>query len=401
MWGRLNDNGSILWNYELSSPLDIVSTLRYRFCLEQECDVTGVISSTNSTVQDFSITVTNEPKTIEHEIAAWEGLASIDTPAVIPNVPVAAQADEFVAGIAFQEGYHPTWETEIPRAISDIRNLHANWVFLQPTWAYTNYTPPVLEYSPQSNPGWNNLINWGNQAHLLGLKVALIPIPEFSQQLDASNITPIIDAGEWKIWFDNYSRMIMHFTSLASETNLEAIIIGDNWVLPPALAAITQPYNFDTATEWGELIGDMRAIYGGKIIWAASYPNDILFPPQFVDQVDEIYVLWSQPLASLPESTSREMKDEAIKLIDRDLAPLSQLTNKPIILAISYRSDSLTEQMNAYNAMMMAVNERAWLHGIVSTGYYPPLPIQDASPSVHGKPASGVLWYWFPLFLGQ
>jgi hypothetical protein len=309
--------------------------------------------------------------------------------------------DGFVAGIAFQEDFHPTWEIEIPHAISDIKNLHANWVFLQPTWAYTNYAPPVLEYSPQSNPGWNNLINWGNQAHLLALKVALIPIPEFSQQLDVSKITPISNAEDWRIWFDNYARMIMHFTALANEINLEAIVIGDNWVLPPALSAITQPYTFDTAPAWRELIGNIRSIYTGKVIWATSYPNDIQFPPQFLDQVDEIYVLWSQPLAALPEYTSRQMKDEALKLIDRDLAPLSHLTNKPIILAISYHSDSLTEQMNAYNAMMMAVNERAWLHGIVSTGYYPALPMQDTSPSVYGKPASGVLWYWFPLFLGQ
>ncbi|MDP2991435.1 MAG: hypothetical protein Q8O57_12825, partial [Kiritimatiellota bacterium] len=96
---------------------------------------------------------------------------------------------------------------------------------------------------------------------------------------------------------------------------------------------------------------------------------------------------------------------------------------KPIILAVAYPSAdnaasaswpvsalfqpgstqapvNLQAQADVYQALLMAVNERAWVGGFVSRGYYPPVVLQDASASVHGKPAADVLWYWYPRFLG-
>ena len=49
---------------------------------------------------------------------------------------------------------------------------------------------------------------------------------------------------------------------------------------------------------------------------------------------------------------------------------------------------------------MIAINERDWMGGFVSRGYYPPVGLQDASASIHAKPAADVLRYWFPRFLG-
>jgi len=61
---------------------------------------------------------------------------------------------------------------------------------------------------------------------------------------------------------------------------------------------------------------------------------------------------------------------------------------------------NLQAQADVYQALLMAVNERAWLGGFVSRGYYPPAALQDASSSVHDKPAGDELWYWFGRFLG-
>jgi hypothetical protein len=61
---------------------------------------------------------------------------------------------------------------------------------------------------------------------------------------------------------------------------------------------------------------------------------------------------------------------------------------------------NLQAQADVYQAMMLAVNERAWLGGFVSRGYYTPVALQDGSASVHGKPAEDVLWYWFGRFTG-
>lgn len=61
---------------------------------------------------------------------------------------------------------------------------------------------------------------------------------------------------------------------------------------------------------------------------------------------------------------------------------------------------NLQAQADIYQALMSAVNERPWVGGVVSRGYFPPAVLHDASASVHGKPAADVLWYWYGRFLG-
>jgi hypothetical protein len=51
--------------------------------------------------------------------------------------------------------------------------------------------------------------------------------------------------------------------------------------------------------------------------------------------------------------------------------------------------------------MFNAINARSWVSGFVSRGYYVPAALQDKSASIHGKPASDLLWYWFPRLLGN
>jgi hypothetical protein len=50
---------------------------------------------------------------------------------------------------------------------------------------------------------------------------------------------------------------------------------------------------------------------------------------------------------------------------------------------------------------MLAANQVEWVEGLVSRGYYPPAALQDAGMSVHGKPARGVLWYWFQRLVAE
>jgi hypothetical protein len=99
------------------------------------------------------------------------------------------------------------------------------------------------------------------------------------------------------------------------------------------------------------------------------------------------------------------------------------LLEKPVIIAAAYPSAvsaasayvpisnlfqpgdnqaalDLQVQADIYQALMMAVNDRTWIGGFVSRGFYPPVGLQDASASIHSKPAADVLWYWYPRMLG-
>jgi hypothetical protein len=175
MWGQPATDGSSIWYYTLSSPLDMFATLHYRFCLEGQCELAASLDQPGSSEQDYAITLIDEPQTVTTEITAWSGQPGSTQPAIIPNVAVIPRTGDFTAGIAFQESYRPSWGAKIPLAISEVKNLNANWIFLQPTWSYTNYTPPTLEFSPSVSPGWTELVNWINHAHLLSLNTALFP----------------------------------------------------------------------------------------------------------------------------------------------------------------------------------------------------------------------------------
>ncbi|MEM5776439.1 MAG: hypothetical protein AAGU05_15655, partial [Anaerolineaceae bacterium] len=58
-------------------------------------------------------------------------------------------------------------------------------------------------------------------------------------------------------------------------------------------------------------------------------------------------------------------------------------------------------QYKIYESFLNAVNQNEWVMGLVSRGYYAPVERRDFSSSVRGKPASALLWYWFPRFVSS
>jgi hypothetical protein len=128
------------------------------------------------------------------------------------------------------------------------------------------------------------------------------------------------------------------------------------------------------------------------------------------------------------------MKAQATSILSQEIFPFQQQIGKPVLIAISYPSveggaagcitisggvcldyDQLSppnpdipeltidlqEQANAYNAILSAINDNSWIAGYVSMGYYPPAILQDKSISIHGKPASEIMWYWSQKFLNR
>ncbi len=176
----------------------------------------------------------------------------------------------------------------------------------------------------------------------------------------------------------------------------------------------------DAQVRWQAIITDVRSRFTGKVYWALSYPGGLELVPDFADSLDGIYLLWYAPIGG---SSVDQITIAAGQLLDVDIQPLQAALQKPLILAVAYPSSdnassasvppdalfqpgglqgpvNLQAQADIYQALLTAVNDRAWISGFVSRGYYPPVVLQDASASIHGKPASDVLWYWYPRFLG-
>jgi hypothetical protein len=217
------------------------------------------------------------------------------------------------------------------------------------------------------------------------------------------------------------------------------LVLGGDWLgpaLPGGQLIDGTPSNVpeDAESRWRELLTQVRQRYSGKIAWALAYPEGIKNPPPFLDAVDQVYILWSAPLTANQGASVEEMQAQAAAIFDQELQPFQQQLQRPLIIALSYPSidqastgciaiagggclDSdllaqpnpdnpelnlnLQAQADAYNAVLAAINDRSWISGYVSMGYYPPAILQDKSTSIHGKPASGVLNYWSQKYLGK
>jgi hypothetical protein len=286
-----------------------------------------------------------------------------------------------------------------------------------------------------------------SQARALGLNVALFPTPNFPAP--ASNAFPSAsasfwmnasrDAAWWQTWFTRYRAFLINYADLATQTGAQTLILGGEWLapaLPNGKLPDGSPSNppADVDAQWKAIIVEVRQHFKGQIWWGLPYTKATIETPlNFLQDVDGIYLLWSAALTSNPSATKNDYANEAGRLLDNEVAPLSALIKKPIILAVAYPSAagaangcvadgmgrcldwmalsrpnpdltsvslSLQTQADVYEAILMAVNSRPWISGFTSRGYYPPAALQDKSASVHSKPTADVLWYWYPRLTG-
>lgn len=66
---------------------------------------------------------------------------------------------------------------------------------------------------------------------------------------------------DWQKWFADYRTFMMHYAQLAEQHDIEALCIG------------TELYRatIEREADWRALIADIRAVYGGKLIYAANW----------------------------------------------------------------------------------------------------------------------------------
>jgi hypothetical protein len=430
--------GGNRWTFTLTGPLENLPNLRYRYCRADQCGSADEASTAGPLAQGRILTLGTVAQTMAESIGPWAWVQPLE-PATVPSFPIKPREPGFIAGIEFQPNYHPSWSTHWPRIISEAASLNPNWLLLTPTWSYTRQAPPVLELLTAADPLWPEIINTILLARNTGLSVGLFPTPHFPGGADAWWSSAPRDFAWWVAWFDRYRTFVLHHADLAARSGAQALVLGGEWAAPALPGGKLGDGNPASAPEdaeqrWRALITEARTHFGGPIWWALPYPDGIQNPPPFLDAVDLVYIEWSAPLSDQANAAEADLAAEAGRLLDADLLPFQQKVNRQIVLGVSYPSvdggiagclpapeggclalerlsppnpdlPSLTldlaEQKDVYNALLTALNDRDWIGGFVSRGYYPPVALQDKSASVHGKPAAGVLWYWYQQMLGK
>jgi hypothetical protein len=439
MWPATNSQGDAVWRFYLTGPFNYQSSLHYRFCRQLQCGTADDSATIGLNPTGREINPLSNPGMVSDVVNSWAWFSQADTQASIQGAQVTLRGEDFITGVALQANYHPSWSPLFPNTLHDVQGLAVNWLVLSPTWTFTNQTPPILEPQAAQDILLPDLLNSINAAQRVGLNVALFPAAHFPSQVEAWWQTAALDYPWWVSFYERYTNFILHHATLAANNNIGALILGGDWLLPalpngllPDGSSSLVPQ--DSEMRWRGLIELVRQKYSGKIAWALSYPDGLKNPPPFLDMVDEIYLLWSAPLASQPGASMEEQQAQAGATLDQEVLPFQQQVSKPLILALAYPSIdqaatgciaiqggtcldydlldpanqditelnlNLQEQARAYNAILSAINDRIWINGVISTGYYPPAILRDKSISIHGKPAGGVLWYWSSQFLGR
>lgn len=428
------------WTYTLFSPLLGLAELHYRYCRALDCDSADELTQMGALARGRKVSVSLEPQTVIDQIDAWAWYNGAQRLAVVPSIVVNPRAPGFSAGVAFQaSGYHPNWDLSIAGAVQDAARINANWIYLAPTWGVVRDLPPTFEAVAGKDLSVGAIRQTIAVAAGQGLAVGLFPHLRYPGEPDEWWSSSLRDFGWWISWFDNYERFILNYARLAQSQQIGPLILGGpdlNPALPGGLLADGSSSGVlaDAEIRWTRIISDVRNVYSGQIYWAVVSHDLLQTRPKFLSQMDGVYVLWSEKLALEPTLDVNILAVAAGEQLDSKLLAWQQSYQKPIILALSYPSAhgaltgciirqegtcasplelsrpmpdlqgvalNLEEQEAAYNAVLQAVNDRPWINGVVSEGFYIPTALEDKSISVRGKPASGVLWFWFAKLLGK
>jgi hypothetical protein len=431
--------GNNRWVYKLYSPLSILGSFGYRYCRAGQCGIADDTATMGDSTNGRQVTTSLAPQDIQDTVNAWAWLENTQ-PSNLVGAPVTVRQNAFVAGVELQPTQHPNWVTSIPQAMQNIQAIGSNTVILTPTWTFEDVSPLVLGPVPGKDSFWNDTFRMVTQARALNMSVAIFPTPRFKTNADDFWASAPKNPDWWQLWFDHYRAFALNYADLASQSGAQTLILGGDWIAPAlpngklSDGTTSSGVPTDAETRWKSIITEVRNHFRGTLLWALPYEHEYVDTPLgFLSDIDGVYLLWGLKLSDSSSPSKDDLTNEAGRLMDTNVSPLASLVGKPIIIAMDYPSVdgaasgcvadggggclhgaelnaptvdaspspvNLQLQSDIYEAMLTAVNQRQWVGGIVSRGYYPPTILQDKSASIHGKPAGDVIWYWYPRLLG-
>ena len=432
--------GGNRWVYILYTPLDqnVLPEAGYRFCKNDQCGIADDAVTPGPEAGGMVFKPGEEPQLLSYDIRQWAWRIESDATVTVTSDAIPPRNPDFITGVELLPDYHPSWQAYLGPAYDQIKKMKSEWVILSPTWHFTSTNPPVLSAVPGQDAAWYDLSRMAILAREKGLKIAIHPSLSYYQPAETWWVEAKRDANWWQSWFDRYETYLLNYADFANQVGADALILGDPSLRPalPSGTLIdgnTSMVPGDAGDRWSGLIEKIRSRYSGKIIWRLDYPADINTVPEFVSNTDLIYVVMSGRLGDFNEPQKDEIRQNAQNVIDGEIRSLHDRFGKPLLLGIAYPSASgaasgcvhsgdsclpgyvfyqagldlpavqqnLKEQTDIYNAILEVVNKSDWISGVIASGFYPPVAIEDKSISIHGKPASDVVWFWFEHFTGD
>ena len=430
--------GNNRWVYKLYGPLNMLGSFQYRYCRSDQCGSADDIQTSGPDAQGRTVSTSLMGENIQESVNGWAWWAEAD-PGALVAVPVNPRAGAFWAGVEFSSNYSPTWDATLPGAMQNIKGLGANYVVLTPSWTARRASPLVFAPFPGSDPLWNDVLQSVQVGRANSQNIAIFAKANLLPARDEFWMNAPRTTEWWNDWFDRYRAFALYHADLATTSGAQALILGGEEILPAlpgGLLADGSPSNVpaDAEARWRTIISEVQQHYSGLLLWAHPYHGSpIGAAPAFINQFYAVYLLWSAPLSDGSDLSVETMANNAVAMLDKDIVPFLLTIQKGVVLALDYPSAQgaasgcvsagensclnwsalarpnsdvatvnidLSGQAVLYQAMLQATNQRDWVGGFISRGYYPPLALMDKSASIRGKPAADLLWYWFPRMTG-
>jgi hypothetical protein len=430
MW-RVSNND---WRFVLYNPSDFTGSVFYRYCRNLACGAADDSATPGPAASGRFFSSAFLSQNLRDNINSWQWLGAEASsgrslPPINPHL-------NFAAGAAFDEAWQPNTVPFYAQGFNSLRTEGANWVNFNrrglavPAGGALDFRDD-LALAPLPTE-WRSLVS---TAHTVGLQVALHPVTCHYTPYGACDYWDGASyAGSfWDEWFAAFEYYTLAQATLARDTGTDMLVLGDFKLRPSFPGEPEAPA--DAEARWRGLISRVRAIYTGQLAFEllmgdAIWPN----PPAFLDAVDVVRVWWWSPLSAAggPQAPA-DLQAAAGALLDTHLLPLQQRFGKPLQISAAYlaadgaltqclrRTDGachafedfqagapdvatypldLTEQADAYHGLLLAINDRPWVGGLLTYGYLPHVTLRDKSLSVRGKPAEAVLGAWWPGLTG-
>ena len=236
-----------------------------------------------------------------------------------------------------------------------------------------------------------------NDAHALGLQVALMPIVRIEHRVDREWRGQLVPEDR-DAFFDSYRNMVVHYAKLAAAEQVDLFLMGSEMA------------TLEDAPHWFPLIARLREIYSGRLSYSANWDHYDSVP--FWDQLDALALTGYYELSRTTDPT-QELLDGSWRWIrNRLLAWRERHPEQRIIFTeVGYHSQDgtamtpwdytmeqpvdLEEQRMCYAAFVNAWRDEPALGGVFFWEWSGAGGPTDGHYTPRGKPAAAVLREFF------
>lgn len=208
---------------------------------------------------------------------------------------------------------------------------------------------------------------------------------------------------DWQLFFQHYSRWIIHYAMLAEIYNWEALCIGTEMVQT----------TLKREDDWRQLIQRIRGIYSGQLTYAANWGDEFEKTGLWED-LDFIGLNCYYPLSSKDKPGDRELR----KGFENTLSKVEKVVRryrKPLVFTeIGFASveapwikphedwgevkSDFNGQRRCYQIILEGIAGKPWCAGILLWKFPSHLEERrrnDTDFSPYGKPAEQIVRQWF------